>query len=459
MADHLSENPRDWPGDPFRLLGVGSDATEADIKRAYTRLIRRFKPEHAPEQFRRVRDAYESALEQTRWRGFVAPEFTPTESTDPSPSAELRSPNLAEDQPSRSAPLDPEDEAWSLAVAGNLAPAYERLVELSRARPDARIVPVRLYWLLAVHPALDSNRTRHDWLGEALRHGRLTGPSVELYRRELYADSEAGFSLPYLRILETNADPGPLLWLAGQRIGPAGIDRVWKVLDIDFAALAERADELDESAWLSYLVNVMGLLEYEYPAPTYARCSRLLNGLRHLELRHPWAFDQLDELAARNRALAEAETLPVSVVDVLRDAWSGQPGMWHRALRRAAAWVAVNPVSALNELDRASYQFGGRTLLTAFARLLDECPQPSVVYPPGVIRGLVTEFLSKIRGPYPQMRPALLEFLIAEAIDPHELVQACVVDARPMSRSLVEHVLDDFVLRIVWLTMTAGGAL
>jgi hypothetical protein len=48
----LPDDPRRWPGDPFELLGVARGAVEIEIKRAYTRLIRRFKPEHHPEEFR-----------------------------------------------------------------------------------------------------------------------------------------------------------------------------------------------------------------------------------------------------------------------------------------------------------------------------------------------------------------------------------------------------------------------
>ncbi|MEM9691418.1 MAG: hypothetical protein AAGA56_02645 [Myxococcota bacterium] len=47
--------------DPFELLGVEEGASPRDIKRAYVRLIRVFRPEsHAPE-FERVRGAYEQA--------------------------------------------------------------------------------------------------------------------------------------------------------------------------------------------------------------------------------------------------------------------------------------------------------------------------------------------------------------------------------------------------------------
>jgi DnaJ-class molecular chaperone len=41
------------------LLGVAPDASEADIRAAYLEQVRRHPPDREPEQFERVRDAYE----------------------------------------------------------------------------------------------------------------------------------------------------------------------------------------------------------------------------------------------------------------------------------------------------------------------------------------------------------------------------------------------------------------
>jgi curved DNA-binding protein CbpA len=44
---------------PYHVLGVSQDATEAEIKKAYFQLIRKHTPEHDPERFKRIREAYE----------------------------------------------------------------------------------------------------------------------------------------------------------------------------------------------------------------------------------------------------------------------------------------------------------------------------------------------------------------------------------------------------------------
>ncbi len=47
------------PEDPYKVLGVERQATEAEIKQAYFSLVREHPPERDPEGFKRVRAAYE----------------------------------------------------------------------------------------------------------------------------------------------------------------------------------------------------------------------------------------------------------------------------------------------------------------------------------------------------------------------------------------------------------------
>ena len=48
------------PGvDPYRTLEVSRNAEEAEIKRAYFQQVRKFPPEQEPEQFQKIRRAYE----------------------------------------------------------------------------------------------------------------------------------------------------------------------------------------------------------------------------------------------------------------------------------------------------------------------------------------------------------------------------------------------------------------
>ena len=45
--------------DPYQVLGLERDATEASIKQAYFSLVREHPPERDPAGFKRIRGAYE----------------------------------------------------------------------------------------------------------------------------------------------------------------------------------------------------------------------------------------------------------------------------------------------------------------------------------------------------------------------------------------------------------------
>lgn len=51
-----NENEHD---DPYAVLGLSRNATEAEIKRAYLELVRRYPPERHPEEFKKIRAAYD----------------------------------------------------------------------------------------------------------------------------------------------------------------------------------------------------------------------------------------------------------------------------------------------------------------------------------------------------------------------------------------------------------------
>ena len=58
---------------PFAILGLESEANERDIKRAYARLLKEHRPDQDPEGFQRIRQAYEAATEQLKWRDVLQP--------------------------------------------------------------------------------------------------------------------------------------------------------------------------------------------------------------------------------------------------------------------------------------------------------------------------------------------------------------------------------------------------
>ncbi|MBO0911919.1 MAG: DnaJ domain-containing protein [Acidobacteria bacterium] len=52
--------------DPRILLGIAPEATDDEIRAAYLRKIREYPPDRHPEEFERVRDAYEQLRDRRR---------------------------------------------------------------------------------------------------------------------------------------------------------------------------------------------------------------------------------------------------------------------------------------------------------------------------------------------------------------------------------------------------------
>ena len=56
--------------DPYEVLGIDASASPDDIRHAYFRLVRQYPPEAHPEEFKRIRSAYEtlrSPLRRASW--------------------------------------------------------------------------------------------------------------------------------------------------------------------------------------------------------------------------------------------------------------------------------------------------------------------------------------------------------------------------------------------------------
>jgi curved DNA-binding protein CbpA len=52
--------------DPREVLGVNQDAGEEEIRTAYVRKVKEHPPDRSPEEFERIRDAYDSLRDPRR---------------------------------------------------------------------------------------------------------------------------------------------------------------------------------------------------------------------------------------------------------------------------------------------------------------------------------------------------------------------------------------------------------
>ena len=102
----LPEDLDRWPSNPYELLRVEYGVSPRDLHRAYTRLIRTYKPEQYPEHFRRIREAYESLLRHAEmysgWADALEPDDRSTQSDEPAEAPPAPRPSQAPESTPRS---------------------------------------------------------------------------------------------------------------------------------------------------------------------------------------------------------------------------------------------------------------------------------------------------------------------------------------------------------------------
>lgn len=444
----LPDDPSSWPTDPHQLLGVPRNIGPHDLRRAYTRLIRIYKPEQHPEQFRRIRSAYEAAL---RVAEFFAEQSEPALEQPATPEL-LPAPRVFD-------PANDADALWELAAAGHSARGYAGLVALFGRRPHLPDLPLRLYWLLTLEPNLDIERDPCSWLGEALRLAQLTGPAVELYRRELdVRPAEALAACTNLLSLDFATER--LAALAAMRATAAVQTRNWAVLKADLDITRERIRLADESSWLRYLMAAIDSLAWaagdgaEADA-LFLACRHELDSLHHLAVHNSELFDRLEFLLAAAggwTAYRNEADVPPELLELLPRAWIRPFAEIRLLIVRMLERIAGAPHNWLRHLD--ALESRSPTALSFLGNLLSQYQDrleqpPPVPHGPADLHRLVSEFLYE-EGihRYRTMRARLLTFCLREAVGA-ELVAAVAPPANVSGTQLADAIMSDAPLRYV----------
>lgn len=472
-GDHLSDDMADWPDDPFALLGVTPGAVDTDIKRAYTRLVRRFKPEHSPEQFRRIREAYEACQERAAW---YRPDPIEVSPPPPPPRPVPRREPVIDPQVAPApdlepvidpvvlpAPaLDPVEELWEAAIVGNEAEAYAGLVQLCGESPGDPTLPLRLYWLLAFTPTLDRHHTRHHWLAEALIRSRFSGSAVELYRRELEVDPEGALDNafepgPYVRILSADGPTATVLGVARWRVSAAGRLGWTSRMRADLTALRDRLVMDDEAGWLGLLVQAAGWAAWVGSLETDHYIRDEVAGLTHLQLPQAELFDRMElvEQVAKDVEGGRYSQLPPAVLALAQVGFADSG--YARAAETEAAAAALNDWGdrVLAELDSGFVNRPGTLQLLArefdyYLRSRGEADSEEI--PADRLRGLARQLGIRQPRPYAnRLRIDLLRLLLDNAVHPVELTNALAEDPHEAYRLIGRRLSDDLPLHVAWL--------
>lgn len=313
----LPDDVRHWPSDPFQLLGVPRNVAPRDLKRAYTRLIRAYKPEHAPEQFRRIREAYDRVRQVAEIHGAFqcAAPIQPCEEDETATCETVPSSQRTEPDPprtrERTKSLEEQlDECWECAIDGDEAKAYRTLEQLHAQTPHDARIGVRLYWLLTMAPQLDRDRSPGDWLAAGLRRNGLSGPMRELYRRELAANPAEALSRRCIELIDALPASGGMAELLEWRWNAiAQSEQGAELIAADLAKFRERIVSHDEETWARLVfgaVDRVAFINSHAARDLMVDCERDLKGRGHLHLRLSAAFDRYElllDIANKSRSL------------------------------------------------------------------------------------------------------------------------------------------------------------
>lgn len=446
-APELPEDLNRWPKDPYKLLGVSPGVHPKELRRVYTRLIRAYKPEQQPDQFRRIREAYELIMRQVEfWHSVHGP------SGEPEPEPNATDANQVADQQTptawQSTATDEDvDRLWQQACAGQEAEAYRGLEELIETQPQRTDLRIRLYWLLTLNPDLDEVRYPGDWLVPGLLQHGLGGPLWELYRREIYDDPEEATTDRFQKLLELPLSTAGLTdvlecaWQAVSRLGRADL------IQQDLEEIAPRYRVDDDNYLRLLILAVEQLASIDDPRARHVTgwIGEQLKRFEHSQIRLAAELDRLEFLIKFVQDLNDLrlwQTPPSDKLLRLTALSLSRPIIEIRQL----AWqvlheLAMNPAEGLSQLDRMRRSAPTVLSQLEIALLLFQGTLPP---PPEESRyaeeldELIQRFLDQVESwlvpDYQAFRSRYLTFCIQEAIPPELLAQAA----------------NDWPLRIVW---------
>jgi hypothetical protein len=447
MSDRpLPDDPARWPANPSELLGVPFGGPLRDLRRAYTRLIRIYKPEQYPEQFRLIRAAYDFLRHFARSSDEPDP-ATPADGDTPRVFQEIvAADHLAtqagdEDagarQQDRSPPApgleDELDDLWAAAVDGDPAKAYQRLVQLSHQHTGKVDIYQRLWWLLTCTPGAGGKDVPADWLVRGLRATGLAGPLRELYRQAVEDDPAEAFSERFSSLLASAAPAAAVAELFEWRIRSAARLDNWKLIADDVQRLGDRFRREDEKVWLRLMFVLADGLVWDGGKTAEALLTDCRAEIKRLEFLASefsgWydRFDLLTAVAPGYQELLRDDNVPAELLEIIRLSRARPLADLYPYLKALLDEVARGPQRWLAYFDRVHMKSPGA--LALLGQLLEQYESeleypPPLTADPEMVAEVIQGFLTRSGGDhYVNCRPALLEMHLREALTPDQVAE------------------------------------
>lgn len=420
MTDYqLPDDFAHWPQDPYQLLGINAGVDERALKRAYAKLIRKFKPEHYPREFARIRAAFEQIQDHlemmARWRSRdieepddepantddeqdqdETPERTPSSSTvnppliphsdwspasqspdnEPPPTEELPIFETLNTNPSRGSHEsrrrfdNPIEAAWQTVLQGNTDDGYLQLLSLAKNPASPPEIFLRLYWIQRLFPDLGPPHPSY-WLILALRKSALKGPAWELYCADLKRHPHLVTQDDHRSLLDCGAAPERLFdllehrWRAALRLTSFQHDP-WKLICQDLDLVRDQVQHHSIETWARILFRAIDLAAWSsdaYAHEIVMRCQKELAKLSELHFRLNREFERHDHVLAMwgQTPLDQINQVSSDFAQLTRDMWTESwDDIEPRIKSLLETWVA-DPAGTLEMLTvlkkRASVAF------------------------------------------------------------------------------------------------------
>ena len=495
MSDRpLPENMNDWPDSYLALFGVGQVFGARELKKAYTRLIRFYKPEHYPAEFSRIREAYDQLLP---WASSASPLVTPEEtlppprteptleqgqeggehSEFPEPTMIVR-PEIADEERSESSesvnvpgeeplsagppplPQRTGDDFWRYAGQGDYEAARAGLIMETLRRPSEEINYHRLYWIGMVQPALETGASPAHWLCEGLR---ATGGSQRLLdalgtHLSRQADPELVASLA--DVLAGLADDHQFAFLQAAAWRRLLSDRRWQTVADQFPGAKSRLAN-SPAIWLGMVRLIADFAGWEKVnlagIDLMKTCVRELRELDYLALQRPETFDRQDFLRALVKSASgdDSNSVMAELRRLVRKEWPADIDHVRGELHQLASSISRFPNRWSNRFEEAGPAINA-TLCQVYHLLLQLHGETGgdSVEPVSSEEG--REIVNALRNvaPYARYREKILDYCLDTYSPPESLIEhlaARFAKRQSDEPPLEEQLLSDWSLRLICL--------
>ncbi|HQX48459.1 MAG TPA: hypothetical protein PLY87_00815 [Planctomycetaceae bacterium] len=261
MTDHLSEVIEDWPLSPFEVLGVPRTADKTEVRRAYSALIRRFRPETHPRHFQRVRESYEAVLTIVQSRDSQDGRLPAELRIDLSPL--IRTPGVPRESIRETRNVESQESSDSTAAEllwlefsqrpqRSQFDGIRNLLQGSSANATTLLIG---FWMLKLCPEFAPLEQPAYWLMRGIKEYPLDSRFVDLLLIELQRHPELTMSGVSGRVAETFRNSELLLIYLHGRWTMLGQRRRWLQLREEISELRPKIALEFSAAWFGLIMR------------------------------------------------------------------------------------------------------------------------------------------------------------------------------------------------------------